>query len=74
MVDEHKFHITCLEEHNLILKEIILLIEDELDELRRHVVCLEREGIRLLDFNRDRVCSEKSVGDGGDSDYNVDCV
>ncbi|CAK8532188.1 unnamed protein product [Lathyrus sativus] len=65
-VDEQELHITRLEEQNLTLKERIIFIEDELDGLRRRVVWLEREGIRLQDFNGD-VCSEKSVGDDGDS-------
>ncbi|CAK8532187.1 unnamed protein product [Lathyrus sativus] len=67
-VDEQELHITRLEEHNLTLKERIFLLEDELGELRRRVLCLETEGIRLQDFNGGDVCSEKSVGDDGDSD------
>ncbi|KAL5098471.1 hypothetical protein RYX36_002798 [Vicia faba] len=71
-VDEHDLNITRLEEHNLTLKEIIFIIEDELGEFRQHVLCLQTEGIRLQDFNRDHVCPEKSVEDGGESDDNGD--
>ncbi|XP_058765370.1 uncharacterized protein LOC131638842 [Vicia villosa] len=55
-VDEQELHIIRLEEQNLILKEKKFLIRDELDELRRRVLCLETEVIKLQKFNREDVC------------------
>ncbi|XP_058765368.1 uncharacterized protein LOC131638838 [Vicia villosa] len=72
-VDEQELKISRLEEHNLTLKERVFLIERELNELRRRVLCLETEGIRLQDFNREDVCSDKSVSDDGESDDKGDC-
>ncbi|XP_058761439.1 uncharacterized protein LOC131634833 [Vicia villosa] len=42
-IDKQELRITRLEEQNLTLKERIFVIEDELSELRRRVLCLERE-------------------------------
>ena len=68
-VDEHGLQIKHLEEQNLTFKEIIFLMERELGDLRRRVVCLETEGIGAGDhesenFNDQDVCLEKSIENG----------
>ncbi|KAL3828141.1 hypothetical protein ACJIZ3_016943 [Penstemon smallii] len=45
-VDDQDTHIAHLEEENLILKERLFLMERELGDLRRMMLCLERRGIR----------------------------
>lgn len=68
-VDEQDLQITHLEEQNQLFKERIFLMERELGDLRRRVVCLETEGNDAGDresenFNGRDVSSEKSVGNG----------
>lgn len=66
-VDEQDLQIAHLEEQNLSFKERIFLMERELGDLRRRVVCLETEGIGAGDReseNFNDACSEKSCGNG----------
>jgi len=78
-VDEQDLQIAHLKEHNLSLKERIFIMERELGDLRRCVVCLETEGIGVVDrdsenFNDGEFCSKKSIENGvlddGESDDN----
>ncbi|XP_043692365.1 uncharacterized protein LOC122642826 [Telopea speciosissima] len=75
-VDDQGSHIAQLEEENLTLKERLFLMERELVDLRRRLLCLET-GNRAPEENNEEasenvseneggwdVSSEKSVGDG----------
>ncbi|KAL0461009.1 UNVERIFIED_CONTAM: hypothetical protein Slati_0728100 [Sesamum latifolium] len=54
-VDDQDTHIAQLEEENLILKERLFLMERELKDLRRRMLCLERKGDRGEGFNEEVV-------------------
>lgn len=54
-VDDQDTHIAQLEEENLILKERLFLMERELGNLRRRLLCLERRGNREEDINEELV-------------------
>ncbi|PIN22749.1 hypothetical protein CDL12_04535 [Handroanthus impetiginosus] len=57
-VDDQDSHIAQLEEENLILKERLFLMERELTDLRRRLMCLERRGNRGEEVNEDVVENE----------------
>jgi len=76
-VDEQDLQIAHLEEHNLSLKERIFIMERELGDLMRRVVCLETEGIGVVDgesenFNDGEFCSKKSIENGVHDDGKSD--
>ncbi|KAK4441503.1 hypothetical protein Salat_0485200 [Sesamum alatum] len=54
-VDDQDSHIAQLEEENLILKERLFLMERELKDLRRRMLCLERKGNREEGINEEVV-------------------
>uniref|UniRef100_A0A803KLY7 PRLI-interacting factor A n=1 Tax=Chenopodium quinoa TaxID=63459 RepID=A0A803KLY7_CHEQI len=54
-VDDQDTHIAQLEEENLILKERLYLMERELGELRRRLLCLERQNQVVEDINEEVV-------------------
>uniref|UniRef100_A0A7C8YHW3 PRLI-interacting factor A n=1 Tax=Opuntia streptacantha TaxID=393608 RepID=A0A7C8YHW3_OPUST len=54
-VDDQDAHIAQLEEENLILKERLYLMERELGELRRRLLCLERQNQVVEDINEEVV-------------------
>ncbi|KAL0418552.1 UNVERIFIED_CONTAM: hypothetical protein Sradi_1268700 [Sesamum radiatum] len=54
-VDDQDTHIAQLEEENLILKERLFLMERELKDLRRRMLCLERKGNREEGINEEVV-------------------
>ncbi|KAL2236349.1 UNVERIFIED_CONTAM: hypothetical protein Sindi_0826600 [Sesamum indicum] len=57
-VDDQDTHIAQLEEENLILKERLFLMERELKDLRRRMLCLERKGNRGEGMNEEIVENE----------------
>ncbi|TKY49515.1 hypothetical protein E2542_SST26947 [Spatholobus suberectus] len=84
-VDEQDTQIAHLEEENLTLKERLILMERQLGELRRRVLCLETDGTKsragegeAQNFLAGDVCSVKSdnngVGGGDASNNNADHV
>ncbi|KAK9736034.1 hypothetical protein RND81_04G246000 [Saponaria officinalis] len=54
-VDDQDTHIAQLEEENLILKERLYLMEREFGELRRRLLCLERQNQVVEDINEEVV-------------------
>ncbi|KAK4408228.1 hypothetical protein Sango_0403800 [Sesamum angolense] len=54
-VDDQDTHIAQLEEENLILRERLFLMERELKDLRRRMLCLERKGNREEGINEEVV-------------------
>lgn len=54
-VDDQDTHIAQLEEENLILKERLYLMERELGELRRRLLCLERQNQVVEDIHEEVV-------------------
>ncbi|KAL2940702.1 Protein distal antenna [Bienertia sinuspersici] len=54
-VDDQDTHIAQLEEENLILKERLYLMERELGDLRRRLLCLERQNQVVEDINEEVV-------------------
>lgn len=63
-VDDQDTHIAQLEEENLILKERLYLIEREVGELRRRLLCLERQHQVVEDIN-DELVENVSENDSG---------
>ncbi|KAI3461054.1 hypothetical protein Pfo_017717 [Paulownia fortunei] len=57
-VDDQDTHIAQLEEENLILKERLFLMERELGDFRRRMLCLERRGNSGEDINEEVVENE----------------
>lgn len=57
-VDDQDTHIAQLEEENLILKERLFLMEREFDDLRRRLLCLERQNHVVEDVNEEVVENE----------------
>ncbi|KAL8489817.1 hypothetical protein ACS0TY_025627 [Phlomoides rotata] len=57
-VDDQDTHIAQLEEENLILKERLFLMERELGDLRRRMLCLERNRNQGEDTNEEVVENE----------------
>ena len=64
-VDDQGTHIVQLEEENLILKERLYLMEREVGELRRRLLCLERQHQVVEDINEEVVENVSENDSGG---------
>lgn len=70
-VDDQDTHIAHLEEENLTLKERLFLMERELGDLRRRLLCLERQNQGAVDFHEEVVENASETESEGGRDVRV---